>query len=167
MLPGRPPFQRDQDLAVMWVQVSAPPPSARQLRPELAPEVDRVIAKALVKSPDQRYATCLEFAAELRAACAITRGSPDQSATELAAAVPSPASARQPVSSPAPGNEEPITEAVRPASGGVAAATAGRAATVRDQYPVSPYVASGYGPRDSANQWQGAGYQQPSYQRTP
>ena len=71
MLTGRPPFQRDQDLAVMWAQVSAPPPSARQLRRELSPEVDRVIAKALAKAPGDRHATCLEFAAGLSDACAI------------------------------------------------------------------------------------------------
>ncbi|HEX5190530.1 MAG TPA: serine/threonine-protein kinase [Streptosporangiaceae bacterium] len=69
MLTGRPPFQRDQDLAVMWAQVSAPPPSVRELRPELPPEVDRVITKALAKAPDQRHASCLQFAAELRDAC--------------------------------------------------------------------------------------------------
>jgi tRNA A-37 threonylcarbamoyl transferase component Bud32 len=164
MLTGRPPFQRDQDLAVMWAQVSAPPPSARQLRPELAPEVDQVIAKALAKAPGDRHATCLEFAAELREACAIGPGpSPVPPATELAAAVPPPASAHPPASSPAPGYEETITEAVRPVGGAVVAA--GRAATPRDQYPASPYGPSGYGPPDRTNQlWEGAGYQQPLYQ---
>ena len=69
MLTGRPPFQRDQDLAVMWAQVSAPPPSVLDFRRELPADVDRVIAKALAKAPDDRHATCLEFAADLRAAC--------------------------------------------------------------------------------------------------
>jgi tRNA A-37 threonylcarbamoyl transferase component Bud32 len=169
MLTGRPPFQRDQDLAVMWAQVSAPPPSARQLRPELAPQVDHVIAKALAKTPDDRYATCLDFAAELRAACAIRpEPSAGPPATELAAAVPPQASARQPVSSPAPGYEETITEAVRPVSGGVAAAAAGNAATAHDQYPASPYGPPGYGPPGPASQLrEGAGYQRPPYQGTP
>ena len=155
MLTGRPPFQRDQDLAVMWAQVSAPPPSARQLRRELAPQVDQVIAKALAKTPDDRYATCLDFAAELRAACAIKPGQ-GPVATELAAAVPPVASAHPPVSSPAPGSEATITEAVRPVSGGLAAAAAGRAPT------------PGYTPPGQSNQlWEGPGYQQPQYLGTP
>ena len=160
MLTGRPPFQRDQDLAVMWAQVSAPPPSARELRPELAPEVDQVIAKALAKAPDKRQATCLEFATELRAACAIRPGqSQGPPATELAAAIPPQASAHQPVGSPGPGYEETITEAVRPVSRGVAAAAPGRAATHPDQYF--------NGPPGPTSQWQGSGYQQPPYQHTP
>ena len=161
MLTGCPPFQRDQDLAVMWAQVSAPPPSARQLRPELAPEVDQVIAKALAKSPDDRHANCLEFAAGLGAACAIRPGqSQVPPATELAAAVPPQPSAHPPVSPPAPGFEATITEAVRPVSGGVAAAAASRAATSADQYPHGP-------PGQSNRPWEGAGYQQRPYQRTP
>jgi hypothetical protein len=163
MLTGRLPFQRDQDLAVMWAQVSAPPPSARQLRPELAPEVDQVIAKALAKAPDDRHASCLEFAAELRAACAIRPGPslvpPTPPATELAAAVSPQAAAHPPVSPAEPGNEATITEAVRPVSGG-------------DQYPGGPYSPpggyrqpAGYGPPGQTNQvWEGSGYQQPSYQ---
>src|SRR5258708_19866594 len=63
MLTGRLPFQRDQDLAVMWAQVSAPPPSARQLRPELAPEFDQAMAKALAKAPAARHASCPDFPA--------------------------------------------------------------------------------------------------------
>ncbi len=74
MLTGRPPFHRDQDLAVMWAQVSAPPPSARKLRPELPAAVDQALAKALAKAPENRQASCLEFAAELRAACALGTG---------------------------------------------------------------------------------------------
>jgi tRNA A-37 threonylcarbamoyl transferase component Bud32 len=71
MLAGQPPFRRDQNLAVMWAQVSAPPPPVRTWRPDLAPDVDAVLSRALAKSPADRYASCREFAAALRAACAI------------------------------------------------------------------------------------------------
>ena len=84
MLTGRPPFQRDQDLAVMWAQVSAPPPSVRELRPELPAEVDRVIARALAKAPDSRHASCLQFAAELRDACMARPSGGTGAPTELA-----------------------------------------------------------------------------------
>ncbi|MHB1432837.1 MAG: serine/threonine-protein kinase, partial [Streptosporangiaceae bacterium] len=72
MLAGQPPFRRDQNLAVMWAQVSAPPPPIRNWRPDLPPEVGSVLSRALAKSPADRYATCREFAAALRAACAVS-----------------------------------------------------------------------------------------------
>jgi tRNA A-37 threonylcarbamoyl transferase component Bud32 len=76
MLAGQPPFRREQNLAVMWAHVSAAPPSIRQSRPELPAAVDEVMAIALAKSPADRQASCLAFAAALRAACAIRPGSP-------------------------------------------------------------------------------------------
>ena len=62
MLAGSPPFRRDENLAVMWAQVSAPPPPLTQQRPDLPPAVDRVMARALAKSPDAQIgrASCRE-----------------------------------------------------------------------------------------------------------
>jgi serine/threonine protein kinase len=74
MLAGEPPFKRDQGFAVLWAQLSAPAPSLCALRPELPPAVDHVIARALAKSPADRYRTCAEFASALGAACAGTPG---------------------------------------------------------------------------------------------
>jgi serine/threonine-protein kinase len=68
MLSGEPPFQRDDDLAIMWAQVSAPPPSLSERRPDLPPAVDTVLQRALAKDPANRFSTCLAFAAGLRAA---------------------------------------------------------------------------------------------------
>jgi serine/threonine protein kinase len=69
MLCGAPPFRRDQDLALLWAQLSEPPPPLTSRRPGLPPAVDQVMAKALAKSPGDRYPRCLDFAAALRAAC--------------------------------------------------------------------------------------------------
>jgi hypothetical protein len=71
MLAGQPPFQRDVGLAVMWAQVSAPPPSLQALRPDLPPAVDQVMATALAKTPGARYASCTAFARALGAACGV------------------------------------------------------------------------------------------------
>jgi serine/threonine protein kinase len=71
MLAGAPPFRRDQGLAVMWAQLSAAAPSLRAERPDLPPEVDQVIARALAKAPDDRYPTCTAFATALRTACGL------------------------------------------------------------------------------------------------
>jgi serine/threonine-protein kinase len=68
MLCGTPPFQRDDDLAIMWAQVSAPPPSLSEQRPDLPPAVDTVLQRALAKEPADRFSGCLAFAGALRAA---------------------------------------------------------------------------------------------------
>jgi len=74
MLAGRPPFKRDQSVAVLWAQVSAPAPSLRALRPELPPAVDQVMARAMAKAPGDRYQSCTAFADALREACGLGVG---------------------------------------------------------------------------------------------
>ncbi|WP_435056334.1 serine/threonine-protein kinase [Streptomyces venezuelae] len=67
-LAGEPPFQRDDDIALLWAhQYDAPPPLSSR-RPGLPEEVDAVLAKALAKSPDDRWDSCLEFTGALRRA---------------------------------------------------------------------------------------------------
>ncbi|WAU81662.1 serine/threonine-protein kinase [Streptomyces sp. Qhu-G9] len=67
-LAGRPPFQRDDDMALLWAHQYDQPPPLTGERPGLAAPVDGVLAKALAKSPDDRYESCLAFVAALRAA---------------------------------------------------------------------------------------------------
>ena len=74
MLTGHPPFVRDESVAVMWAQISAPPPALTSRRPDLPAAVDDVMAKALAKVPTERYGTCPEFAAALRQACGLESG---------------------------------------------------------------------------------------------
>ena len=69
MLSGAPPFRRDQHLALLWAQLSEPPPRLTRRRPGLPPAVDQVMRKAMAKSPADRYPRCLDFAEALRAAC--------------------------------------------------------------------------------------------------
>jgi YVTN family beta-propeller protein len=71
LLAGEPPFGRDQGLAVVAAHFSAPPPSVSARRPGLWAGVDWVLARALAKAPSDRYATCGEFAAALRAALSL------------------------------------------------------------------------------------------------
>jgi serine/threonine protein kinase len=74
MLAGRPPFKREESVAVLWAQVSAPTPSLRALRPELPPAVDQVMARAMAKAPGDRYQSCTAFADALREACGLGPG---------------------------------------------------------------------------------------------
>ncbi|HET7013104.1 MAG TPA: serine/threonine-protein kinase [Streptosporangiaceae bacterium] len=76
MLTGQPPFRREANMAVMWAQVSAPPPSVRTARPDLSSRVDDVLGRALAKAPEERFATCMDFALALREACAVKAGAP-------------------------------------------------------------------------------------------
>jgi YVTN family beta-propeller protein len=68
MLAGAPPFPRDQGLAVVAAHLSTPAPLVRSRRPGLPGGVDRVLARALAKAPDDRFASCGDFAEALRAA---------------------------------------------------------------------------------------------------
>ncbi len=74
MLTGAPPFTRDESVAVMWAQMSAPPPALTSRRPDLPAAADEVMAKALAKVPVERYATCPQFADALRRACGLEPG---------------------------------------------------------------------------------------------
>ncbi|KKD06783.1 serine/threonine-protein kinase [Streptomyces sp. WM6386] len=67
-LAGRPPFRRDDDMALLWAHQYDDPPPLTESRPDLDPGVDAVFARGLAKSPDARYDTCLAFVAALRAA---------------------------------------------------------------------------------------------------
>jgi serine/threonine protein kinase len=69
MLSGSPPFRRENGMAVISAQLSEPPPSLSARVPGLPAAADQVIAKALAKSPADRYDRCLDFAEALLAAC--------------------------------------------------------------------------------------------------
>ncbi|GHE36412.1 serine/threonine-protein kinase [Streptomyces vinaceus] len=67
-LTGSPPFRREDDMALLWAHQFDPPPPVSSLRPGLPAAVDEVLAKALAKSPDDRWNSCLEFTGALRRA---------------------------------------------------------------------------------------------------
>ncbi|GAA2797630.1 MULTISPECIES: serine/threonine-protein kinase [Kitasatospora] len=120
MLAGEPPFRRESDLALLWAHLNDPPPSLRERRPDLSDAVDVAVARALAKSPEQRYEGCLPFVAGLRAAIIASAAGGPASAepwqwgggprTEVVAAhgptappdVPEPPSWAAPVVSPPP-----------------------------------------------------------------
>ena len=56
LLTGAPPFSRDEPTALMYAQVSEPPPALTSRRPDLPAAADGVLARALAKAPADRYA---------------------------------------------------------------------------------------------------------------
>jgi serine/threonine protein kinase len=61
LLSGRVPFLADSPLAVLHQQVTAPPPPLSTVLPGSPAAADAVLAKALAKKADDRYASCGEF----------------------------------------------------------------------------------------------------------
>jgi len=57
MFTGDVPFNGAQPLDIALLHMSEPPPLPRELRPEINPEVEAVILKALAKKPEERYQT--------------------------------------------------------------------------------------------------------------
>ena len=77
--PARRPTSREEDLALLWAHMHDPPPAVTEARPGLPPALDAVLARALAKEPDQRYATCMEFVIALRGASGpVVRHAPTQ-----------------------------------------------------------------------------------------
>ena len=66
LLTGQLPFMGDNQFVIIHQIVSYDPPPPSSLNPEVPPSMDAVIARALTKNPDERYATAREFALALR-----------------------------------------------------------------------------------------------------
>ena len=71
-LTGRPPFQKEEGVAVIMAHLREDAVPVSSLRPECSPELDAIVAKMLAKAPADRYQTC----AELIEALGATRSGP-------------------------------------------------------------------------------------------
>jgi beta-lactam-binding protein with PASTA domain/tRNA A-37 threonylcarbamoyl transferase component Bud32 len=61
LLVGRPPFVGDSPVSVAYQHVRETPLPPSQLDPEISPEIDAVVLKALAKDPSERYQTAREM----------------------------------------------------------------------------------------------------------
>jgi serine/threonine-protein kinase len=69
-LTGVVPFPRNETAALMWAHVHDAPAPVSTRRPDLPPQLDHIVATAMAKLPEERYATCRELALALRAVTA-------------------------------------------------------------------------------------------------
>jgi eukaryotic-like serine/threonine-protein kinase len=65
MLTGQPPFRGPNPLVVMNERLLHDPRPARELNPEISPELEEILLRALERDPRHRYATAAEMAWEL------------------------------------------------------------------------------------------------------
>lgn len=119
---GRVPFSADTPFAVIHDQIYRELPKPSSINPELKPEVDAVLQKALAKNPAERYATATEMVDAFRRAVEQTnlKGlNPERSslASESLAKVrdeqnrqPQPPAASIPPPMPAKRTEAPVDE---------------------------------------------------------
>ena len=70
-LTGEVPFPRDNDVAKIWAHLKAPPPSLTERVPDLAEALDRVVARAMAKDPEERFPSAGDLG---RAMVAAARG---------------------------------------------------------------------------------------------
>ncbi|MGC9400605.1 MAG: protein kinase domain-containing protein [Anaerolineae bacterium] len=68
MITGRLPFEADIPMSLVMKHINDPVPSPRQYAPQLPKALEKVLLKALAKSPRQRYATAGEMAKAVRQA---------------------------------------------------------------------------------------------------
>ena len=108
LLSGIPPFRRDQGIALLYAQLNEPPPTISSRRPGIPAAVDPVLAKALAKSPAERYATCAQFAADLGRALHLLPGEPEAGRPLMPSVTPAAGGTAKPW---------PATELADPAAG--------------------------------------------------
>ncbi|MGE5346814.1 MAG: protein kinase domain-containing protein [Acidithiobacillales bacterium] len=71
VLTGLVPFRADSPLAVLHQHVATPPPPASSLVPGIPPAADAVLAKALAKTPADRFPSCAAFVEALAGALGV------------------------------------------------------------------------------------------------
>jgi serine/threonine-protein kinase len=113
MLTGQRPFVGEDVMVVLGQHMTAPPPSASAVAPPgvLPPAVDAVLARALAKSPSERFESVLEFVEALESALGLVPAAgtlpPGFTGTPpygVAAPVPSSITGAQPAAGPATGS---------------------------------------------------------------
>ncbi|HXG93953.1 MAG TPA: serine/threonine-protein kinase [Blastocatellia bacterium] len=71
MLTGDAPFEASSSTRLLMAHVAEPPAPLRDKRPDISPEVEAVVMRALEKNPDRRPQSAMKFAREFEQAAGI------------------------------------------------------------------------------------------------
>ncbi|WP_338671421.1 Stk1 family PASTA domain-containing Ser/Thr kinase [Streptomyces sp. SCSIO 30461] len=122
LLTVRPPFVGDSPVAVAYQHVREEPQPPSNFDPEITPEMDAIVLKALVKDPDYRYQSADEMRADIEACL---DGQPVAAATAMGAAGYGSAYGQRPEDQPttalraaAPAGQTSMLPPVNPDDGG-------------------------------------------------
>jgi serine/threonine-protein kinase len=117
MLAGQPPFAGGNLASILAQRLVAEPPSLREARPDVPPQVEQIVRRAMERDPAHRYQTAGELRDALRAA-----------RDEAPAATTMPFAAFAPIQQPRKSPRTPIWERAAAAAGPMAtsALTSGR-----------------------------------------
>jgi eukaryotic-like serine/threonine-protein kinase len=109
MLAGRLPFEGDSAVSVALKHLSEAPPPISGFRPDVDPNLEAVVQRALAKNPEQRWQSADEFASALKVARANLAVAGDGGQDTAAfAAVPAPV----PVGGEEPASAAPLAEPI-------------------------------------------------------
>ncbi len=93
LISGRLPFEAPNDAALLTKIANARVPQLREFRPDVPPELERIVGRALKKRREERYATMGEVLADIRA---VREGRPTQTRLGTRNQVPGLLSPRKP-----------------------------------------------------------------------
>jgi eukaryotic-like serine/threonine-protein kinase len=117
LLTGEKAFPGQNVTTVIYKIVHETPSPITAMRPDLCPDLERVVRKSLAKNPDERFQSCAELQMHL-----------DNALAYAAPAIPSasnaPASIEVHSPSPPPASAQPRQAASEPAAGGATSAPA-------------------------------------------
>jgi hypothetical protein len=132
MLTGERPFEGSMT-AIMHKVLNVAPPRPSELSVTAPESLDMVVAKAMAKRPEQRFATAAEFAQALRAALqgqAFASETTDTEATMVSAPAPAAPAPARPAATPPPATPPAPTVVPAGASRSLAPLVAGAAIAV-------------------------------------
>jgi serine/threonine protein kinase len=108
MITGTVPFKGETPYGVIYKHIHEALPLPRNFRPDLPEIVERVVLKALAKSPDQRYDSAGRLAEALREAVASTTPTVAQKSPQASSSPQDDASTRTLLKSPPAQETEPM-----------------------------------------------------------
>jgi serine/threonine protein kinase len=145
-LTGRPPFPDGPGEAVLLAHLEAPPPRVTIHRPDLPPAIDQVIARALAKSPEDRFPSCRALVAAAQEALFPSRGTRQPHAATSTRPFPVPVPGAPEPHPPIPGPRSPGEPEPPPPGGGAPEREGSPTAEPRAPVVHSPQALEGYLP---------------------